>query len=354
MSNIYEALRRAKLESAKSGEAPPAATAQPAAETGAPTAANAVHALPDDAPLAPQAPTPPPGERPLAAAPRTSRPAAAVPVAPFTPAPPALLHETHVIATPQIDAAFDPANIPQYAWDPSIHQLPALEERGAAVEQFRSLRSRLQQFRDLNPLKSILVSSGLPREGKSFVAANLAISFARHKASRVLLIDGDMRRATLFKMLGAPEGPGLTEYLSGHATLAGILQRPKPTADGHPLPLGLASLSFIPGGHAGDKAADLSGNRRFDRLIAEAAPHFDWIVVDSSPVNLVSDGVNLARSCDGVLLVARGGTTKYPVAQRALAELKASKVLGFVLNAVEGQPVAGGYYGYDGYDKPKV
>jgi Mrp family chromosome partitioning ATPase len=85
--------------------------------------------------------------------------------------------------------------------------------------------------------------------------------------------------------------------------------------------------------------------------MAAVAPHFDWIVVDSSPVNLVSDGVNLARACDAVLLVARGGVTKYEAAQRALGELKASKVLGFVLNAVKNPPVSGGYYGYDGYDK---
>jgi Mrp family chromosome partitioning ATPase len=129
------------------------------------------------------------------------------------------------------------------------------------------------------------------------------------------------------------------------------MQRPRPSDSGHPLPHGLVSLVFIPGGHAADKAADLSGNRRFDRLIADASPFFDWIVVDSSPVNLVSDGVNLARSCDGVLLIAREGTTKYEVAQRALAELKASKVLGFVLNAVKDPPNTGGYYGYDGYSE---
>jgi capsular exopolysaccharide synthesis family protein len=258
---------------------------------------------------------------------------------------------TPKIAAAPIDEHIDLANISQYIWTPSLHQLPALEQRGVAVEQFRSLRSHMQEFRDLNTLKSILVSSGLPQEGKSFVAANLAIAFARHKAARVLLIDGDMRRASLHKLLGAPEGPGLTEYLSGKASLTQIMQRPMPGDADHPLPAGLASLTFIPGGNASDKAADLSGNRRFVRLIAEAAPHFDWIVVDSSPVNLVSDGVNLARACDGVLLVARGGTTKYEVAQRAVAELKASNVLGFVLNAVENPPATGGYYGYDGYDK---
>jgi protein-tyrosine kinase len=248
-------------------------------------------------------------------------------------------------------AAIDISAIRHFAWHPSLVQLPSLEERGSAVEQFRSLRSRMQEFRDLNTLKSLLISSGLPQEGKSFVTANLAISFARHKAGRVLLIDGDMRRATLHKMLGAPQGPGLTEYLSGAASLIEIMQRPISDDPGCPLPGGLASLTFIPAGTEHDKAADLSGNRRFDKLIDTVAPYFDWIVVDSSPVNLVSDGVNLARACDAVLLVARGGVTKYEVAQRAVAELKASKVLGFVLNAVKNPPVAGGYYGYDGYDK---
>jgi Mrp family chromosome partitioning ATPase len=110
----------------------------------------------------------------------------------------------------------------------------------------------------------------------------------------------------------------------------------------------LPNLTFIAGGNGGDKAADLSGSPRFGELILQAAPHFDWIIVDSSPVLPVSDAVNLARWCDGVLLVARGGVTKFPVAQRAQSELKASKILGFVLNAVQETPEVGGYYGYDG------
>lgn len=96
-----------------------------------------------------------------------------------------------------------------------------------------------------------------------------------------------------------------------------------------------------------DEAADLSGSPRFSELIRLASPYFDWIIVDSSPVLPVSDGVNLARSCDGVLLVARGGVTKFPIAQRAQSELKASNILGFVLNAVQDTPEVGGYYGYD-------
>jgi capsular exopolysaccharide synthesis family protein len=240
--------------------------------------------------------------------------------------------------------------IPRHVWTPVYTQLPALLERGPAVEQFRSLRSRIFELRDMRPLKSILISSGLPQEGKSFIATNLAISLARHKNSKVLLIDGDMRRYTLHQLLGCQPHPGLADYLSGKAELVEVMQRAAemPTADKQH-PAVLPNLTFIAGGNGGDKAADLSGNPRFGELIKAASPNFDWIIVDSSPVLPVSDAVNLARFCDGVLLVARGGVTKFPVAQRAQSELKASNILGFVLNAVEKTPQGGGYYGGYGY-----
>lgn len=235
-----------------------------------------------------------------------------------------------------------------------LEKLPALEERGSAVEQFRSLRTRLFGFRALNSLKSILISSGLPREGKSFITANLAVSFARHKASRVLLIDGDMRRSTLHGMFGCESTPGLTNYLAGHVSATEIMQNAALNDDGSPLFAGLGSLTFIGGGDEGDKAADLSGSGRFKKLIDLASPYFDWIIVDSSPVNLVTDGVNLASACDGVLMVARGGVTKLEAAQRSLAELKSSRILGVVLNAVDSPSSSDGYYGYDGYDLLKA
>ena len=242
----------------------------------------------------------------------------------------------------------DMDSVPRHVWSPSYAQLPALLERGSTVEQFRSLRSRIQELRDISPLKSILISSGLPQEGKSFVATNLAISLARHKNSKVLLIDGDMRRYTLHQLLGCKPHPGLADYLAGKAEIVEVMQRAEdtPGVEGSK-PSILPNLTFIAGGNGGDKAADLSGNPRFEELIRSASPYFDWIIVDSSPVLPVSDAVNLARSCDGVLLVARGGVTKFPVAQRAQTELKASNILGFVLNAVENQPQVGTYYGYD-------
>lgn len=240
------------------------------------------------------------------------------------------------------------ADVSRVPWSPDLNRLPSLQQRGGAVEQIRGLRSRMHEFRHLNAIKTLLISSGLPEEGKSFVTANLAISFANYKSSRVLLIDGDMRRGTLHKLLGTHNEPGLSEFLSGKARLTDIVQQAKPSEAGAKLPSGLNSLFFIPCGADADNAADLSGNGRFEQLLKAVEPAFDWIVVDSSPVNLVADGANLGRACDGVLLVTRGAVTKFETAQRALNELKASKVLGVVLNAVKDVPAVGGYYGYDG------
>jgi protein-tyrosine kinase len=244
--------------------------------------------------------------------------------------------------------ALDLSKIPLRPWALSLERLPSLLERGPAVEQFRSLRSRLFELRDISPLKSIMVTSGLPQEGKSFISTNLALSLARHKSSKVLLVDGDMRRYTLHQLLGCESHPGLAEYLAGKASLVEVMQRSEPSEGMTSGTVAVTqNLTFIAGGNGGDKAADLSGSPRFEELIRLAAPHFDWIIVDSSPVLPVSDAVNLARACDGVLLVARSGQTKFPVAQRAQSELKASNILGFVLNAVQEAPQVGSYYGYD-------
>ncbi len=245
-------------------------------------------------------------------------------------------------------ASPDLSQVTLRSWDPSFTALPALGERGSGVEQFRSLRSHITEFREQKPLKTLLVSSGLPGEGKSFVTLNLAIAFARHKGNRVLLIDGDMRRSSLHKLLGAPREPGLTEFLSGEADILDVMQRPAPIA-GQPLAPGLSSLTFIGGGRDADKAGDLATNNRFSQLISTVSPAFDWIIVDSSPVNLVSDAVSLAHSCDGVLLVCREGVTKYKTAQQAQLQFKSANVLGFVLNAVHKLP-KGDYYGsYETY-----
>ncbi len=233
-------------------------------------------------------------------------------------------------------------------WTLAVERFPALEQRGSMVEQFRSLRSRLQEFRAMNRLQSLLVSSGVPQEGKSFIAANLALSLALYKSSKVLLIDGDMRRSTLQEYFGCQAHPGLSDYLSGKCDILDVVQRPSQTSTPSRLiaPF-LNNLALIPGGSVGDKAADLAGSPRFEELLRAASDHFDWIIVDSSPVIPVSDSVSMGRACDAVLLVARAGLTSYPVAQRAQHELKASNIIGFVLNAVKNPPSPDSYYTYD-------
>jgi protein-tyrosine kinase len=306
MSHIYEALQRAEAER-KSG-------------------AQAV-ATPDE-----------PQYQSMAFA--TARP----PMEPPVEAVPEVLAPAEILTPAPVSPSFL-SDVRRRPWNPSLERLPALERGGVGVEQFRSLRSRIQEFRDLRPLKTVLISSGLPQEGKSFIAVNLAINLARHKSSKVLLIDGDMRCSSLHHYLGSEFHPGLPDYLSGKATLHEVMQSPEEVKGRDAaMTAVLNNITFIPGGDGGDLAADLSASKRFDELLTTAAPYFDWIIVDSPPVLLVSDAVNLARACDAVLLVARSGVTTFPVAQKAQQELKASNIIGFVLNAVDKPPMSGSYY----------
>jgi len=239
--------------------------------------------------------------------------------------------------------------IAYHAWTPSSASFPTLADRGKGVEQFRSLRSRIYQARYEAPLKTILISSGMPSEGKSFIAANLAMNLARNTVNNILLIDGDLRRPTLHSLLGAPNTPGLSEYLEGKAELGEILQR-----DSSPIPSqdssvgNTSSLTFIPAGKCGDNSSELVANHRIDELIAAVSPHYDWILIDSPPVLAVTDAVELAHAADAVLLIARGARTPFDVAQRTQAAFTNSRILGFVLNDVK-EIKQRGYNYYDYY-----
>jgi capsular exopolysaccharide synthesis family protein len=230
-----------------------------------------------------------------------------------------------------------------------VASLPTLGDRGESIEQFRGLRTQIYQYREQAPLKTILVSSGIPAEGKTFVAANLALSLARNKNNTVLLIDADLRKPALYTILGAPNTPGLTEYLAGSAVANDILQRNQfPCLVEAGLARNIPDLTFIPAGAGGDHSSELVANHRIEELIAILSPHFDWILIDSPPVLAVADAIDLARAADAVLLVARGASTPFDVAQRAQAAFSNSRILGFVLNAVKDAPRNRSYYYYYG------
>jgi capsular exopolysaccharide synthesis family protein len=250
---------------------------------------------------------------------------------------------------PPVGAGVIFENIALHPWNPTVDFLPTIRDRGESIEQFRGLRSQLHQFRDLAPLRTILVSSGMPAEGKTFVAANLAMSLARNKDNTVLLIDADLRQPRLHAILGAPSAPGLTEYLAGAVEVNAILQRNQvPRIVDAGIVRGIPDLTFIPAGAGGDNASELIANHRIEELIAALSPHFDWILIDSPPALAFADAIDLARAADAVLLVARGATTPFDVAQRAQAAFNNSRILGFVLNAVKDAPRNGSYYYYYG------
>jgi capsular exopolysaccharide synthesis family protein len=354
MSRIYEALQRAEAERQAEREevnssvlTPPAEaeTAPPPPASRVPVAPVVTRSVERAAVERMDTPEPQPFIPPIMPE-RLARPVAerfSSPLIESAPlAPPAVIGDRH--PTPRTLWA----EIRATDWNLAVERFPALEQRGPMVEQFRSLRSRLEEFRAMNRLQSLLVSSGVPQEGKSFIAANLALSLALHKSSKVLLIDGDMRRSTLQEYFGCEAHPGLSDYLSGKCELVQAMQRPSPASTpARLLAPFLNNLVLIPGGSVGDRAADLAGSPRFEELLRVANEHFDWIIVDSSPVIPVSDSVSMGRACDAVLLVARSGVTNYNVAQRAQHELKASNIIGFVLNAVKNPPSADSYYTYD-------
>lgn len=234
-------------------------------------------------------------------------------------------------------------------WTPRLDAIPALLDRGEVVEQFRGLRSHLAQARHAAPLKTVLISSGMSTEGKSFVALNLAVSLARGN-NRVLLIDSDLRRPTLHHWLGAANKPGLSEYLEGLAEQFEILQR-HDTKDVGNNPLGgLANLTFIASGNPCDHSSELITNRRMESLIVSLSQQFDWILIDSPPVLAVPDAVDIARVADGVLLMAREAKTPYQVIQRAQAAFQQFRLLGVVLNAAKGSHLT--KYHYSSYYSP--
>jgi capsular exopolysaccharide synthesis family protein len=238
-------------------------------------------------------------------------------------------------------------NIAQHPWKPSVVSLPTLADRGEGVEQFRSLRSRVYQARYEAPLKTILISSGMPSEGKSFVATNLAMSLARNSVNDILLIDSDLRRPTLHSLLGAPNTPGLSEYLAGTAELNDIMQRnSSPKTDESTIARSISNLIFIPAGNCSENSLEFAANRRIEKLVAALSPYFDWIVMDSPPVLAVTDAIDIASAADAVLLVARGDRTPFDVAQRAQAAFSNSRILGFVLNDVKDVPRSRSYYNY--------
>ena len=234
------------------------------------------------------------------------------------------------------------ARCPQMQWTPDLQTMLFMNGNDSAkgTEEYRTLRSRLYHIREKMPLKKLLVTSALPKEGKSFTSANLAQVMVRQHGRRALLIDADLRGPRLHQMLGAPQGPGLSEYLSGHADEASVMQRGP-----------MEGLFFIPSGHSIEDPAELVGGGRLKILLQRVETIFDWIIIDSPPAIPVSDASVLAKACDGVLMVVRSNATPSDVARKARMEFPDQMLVGVVLNGTDRDEAKYARYYYEAYEK---
>jgi protein-tyrosine kinase len=228
---------------------------------------------------------------------------------------------------------------PVWRLDPNVNVFFNPQLSPHAAEQFRTLRTRLDQLRTSQSLHTMVVTSALAGEGKTFVTNNLAQSIVRQPDRRVLIIDADLRCARLHVGLGAPTTPGLSDYLRGQADEMAIIQHGQE-----------GNLCFIPGGNEVPNPSELLSNGRLKKLLDHVTPVFDWVILDSPPCVPVADASILAALCDGVLLVVRAASTPTHVAQRACQELQGRNVVGVVLNAIDEANLNDShYYQADGY-----
>jgi capsular exopolysaccharide synthesis family protein len=204
-----------------------------------------------------------------------------------------------------------------------------------AAEKFRFLGVRLRQLRQSRPLKKVLITSSIPQEGKSMVAANLACTLAKRMPNKTLLLEGDLRRPSLSQLFGIGKLPGISEWLHGEqGALSSIYQ------------LEGTGLCILPAGSASRNPLELMQSGTLSALMEQLATWFEWIVIDSPPILPLGDTSLWMRVADGVLLVARQGTTTKKQLQRGLEAIEPAKLLGALLNGAETSGHEGYYYHY--------
>ncbi len=215
------------------------------------------------------------------------------------------------------------------------------EPRSRASEAYRTLRNSVLLSSIDRPPRSMLITSSLPGEGKSSTSVNYAIVLAQNGA-KVLLVDADLRRPTLDKILGVPSSAGLTDWMIDRGGPESILQ---------PVPE-LPNLHFIPAGRSITFPSEALASLKLRGLLEQWEKEYDNVLVDSAPLLTVSDSLPLASWVDSVILVARAGKTPVKALVRVKAILKRAhaRIAGVLLNDISHAGKDTGYYGKGGYD----
>lgn len=191
----------------------------------------------------------------------------------------------------------------------------------AVIEHYRRLRTKLLQEQEARPFRLLMVGSPNPQEGKSVTALNLALSFAMLPSCRVLIIDGDLRKGSLGKWLAVENQPGLSDLIEGTSTMREVVLK----CDEFPAHFVLSGNSKVP-------AAELLNSPNLKESFRQMADEFDLVVVDSPPLNLVTDAQLLAGCCDAIVLVARAFSTTRKAFEKAVRDLQQFRIVGTILN----------------------
>lgn len=199
-----------------------------------------------------------------------------------------------------------------------------LDPKSIPSEQYRALKTKVFQLYQAQGFKTLLVTSAGMSEGKSITAANLALTMAQEINFKVLLVDGDLRRPNVHRLLGVEATLGLSDYLSEKCPLEGVVYRSQ-----------FENFSLVPAGFVPENPAELLNSSRMRSFMTNVSERFDWIVVDSPPIATLSDSDILAAMTDGVLVVVRALQTPMDLLEKAMEALKGRNILGIVLNGHE-------------------
>lgn len=201
------------------------------------------------------------------------------------------------------------------------------------TEMFKTLRTNIQFMNSKKDLKTILITSTVPGEGKSWVAANLAITFAQAD-KKVLLIDADMRKGRLADLFQLPSKPGLSNLLSGinekgHSEEIDISKIIKETE--------VDNLFLIPIGNIPPNPAELLGTEQIEKILKKFKQIFDIIILDGTPCELVTDSIILSRIVDTTIIVASQKLTKKESLEKVKRSIEnvGGKIAGVILNRVQ-------------------
>ena len=217
-----------------------------------------------------------------------------------------------------------------------------IEPGSLASEQFRKLRVNLRNIRLPEAPRTLLITSTKDNEGKTLVAANLAITLSQELNARALLVEADIRNPIIAKWFDLPDLKGLSDYLTEEIDVASVIYRSP-----------VDKLSFIPGGSIKENPVELVGSKKMENLIQELKSRYcdRYIIIDSSPLLATTEPNVMTKWVDAVLLVIKAGETQREEIQQAIGHLKREKIIGVVLNQLQFRIPAlhSKYFGSVGY-----